>query len=213
MRLFFTLALVVLLSSCALTPVDTAHQGHTGQQGYPTASTDQTIRERMAAAERALSEARLTDAEIAYRELTESHPRLPDVWLHLGNVYARQSQLEAAIRVYNEGLVHRPADGRLWNNLAVVQLKQAIHTLEKSTRVLPAGDPYRARALSFHDALLTAGAAEQPVRTSPRNSTLSKTQRPPELRRRTVVGASSRQPPPAQQTAKAQCWELPQGCR
>jgi tetratricopeptide (TPR) repeat protein len=131
----------------------------------PAPRTDD-LRQQMATAERALREARLSDAEIAYRQLAEAHPRLPNVWLHLGNVYARQLQLEAAVRAYEEGLQHNPHDGRLWNNLALVQLKQAIQTLEASSRVLQPNDLYSERIRQLHEALLTAGTGPVAVADS-----------------------------------------------
>lgn len=106
-------------------------------------------------ADRALREARLTDAEVLYRRLTKTHPELPDVWLRLGNVYTRQGQLIAAVRIYKEGLKHSHDDARLWYNLAVARVKQAVRTLEAASRTLPPDSHYRPRIRKLHDALLS----------------------------------------------------------
>lgn len=114
--------------------------------------------DRLERADLALKEARLADAEQHYRQLTEEHPRLPDVWLRLGNIYVRQNQLQAAERVYLQGLRYRPKDARLWNNLALVHTKQAVQTLEASSQVLDADSPYLPRIRKFHRALLEVGS-------------------------------------------------------
>lgn len=145
------LSLYLALAGCAAAPRQPSTQGD--------------LRTRLERADQALREARLTDAEILYRELTLTHPQLPEVWLRLGNIYARQSQLEAAMRSYKDGMHYASADGRLWYNLALVELKQAIQTLETSSTVLPADSPYRARIQQLHDALLSVsggGAASEP---------------------------------------------------
>jgi predicted Zn-dependent protease len=117
------------------------------------------LRQRLEQADLALREARLDDAEILYRDLSASHPRLPEVWLQLGNIYARQAQLEAAMRAYKEGLQHHREDARLWHNLALIELRQSIRTLETASRVLPADDPQHARIERLHRSLLQAGRA------------------------------------------------------
>jgi len=124
-------------------------------------NTDNTLNlvTRLEEADRALREARLNDAEVMYRELIKSHPQVPEVYLRLGNIYTRQAQLEAAQQTYKEGLRYRPKDARLWNNLALVQLKQATRTLEASNVVLEPDDPYRPRLKRFHEALLLTGVS------------------------------------------------------
>lgn len=112
------------------------------------------VRTLLRKADQALRDARLTDAEVLYRELTETHPEMPEVWLRLGNVYTRKAQLEAAIRAYRDGLRYDRSDGRLWYNLAIAQLKQAANTLEASSAVLPVDSPYRPQIQALHQSLL-----------------------------------------------------------
>lgn len=118
------------------------------------------LRAQLDRADRALREARLLDAEILYRNLTREHPALPDVWLRLGNIYARQSQNLAAVRAYKEGLRYRPHDGRIWYNLAVVQLKQAVETLESASAVLPPDAAYLPRIRRLHRTMLSANTSD-----------------------------------------------------
>ena len=117
------------------------------------------LRVRLERADLALREARMIDAEVLYRELTETHPRLPEVWLQLGNIYTRQAQLEAAMRTYRGGLRYAQNDGRLWHNLALVELKQALLTLETANEVLPPDNVHAARIQQLHRSLIAAGNA------------------------------------------------------
>lgn len=147
MKQAFVIVLCLALGACVVAP-------------RPAGPVDTDLRAKLKQADRALREARLLDAEIFYRDLTQNHPTLPDVWLRLGNIYARQSQNAAAVRVYKEGLRYRRQDGRLWYNLAIVQLKQAVETLEAASRVLPVDGAYRPRIRILHRALLSANAPE-----------------------------------------------------
>lgn len=143
MKTALALLLMTLLAGCASTPPP---------QPAAAAAPVQT---QLQKADRALREARLTDAEVLYRSLIQTHPELPEVWLRLGNVYTRQGQLDAAVRIYNEGLQHSRNDGRLWYNLAIARVKQAVQTLEASSAELPPDSPYRPRIQQLHDALLS----------------------------------------------------------
>lgn len=136
-------------------------------QGPKPNPADQDLRTQLAQADRALREARLVDAEYHYRQLSQQHPRLPEVWLRLGNIYTRQAQFEAAMRAYRDGLQHRPDDGRLWHNLALVELKQAIHTLETASQVIPADSPWRGHIEHLHGSLLHGGAQQARARRHP----------------------------------------------
>ena len=115
------------------------------------------LKQQLERADLAMREARLTDAEALYRELAAAHPRLPEIWLQLGNIYARQSQVEAAVHSYKQGLGFTPADGRLWHNLALMELRQSIRTLETASELLPPASPERVRIQELHRALLRAG--------------------------------------------------------
>lgn len=143
----------VLAILCAMTT--TACSSH--PQREPARDERSSLRSKLDRADLALREARLTDAESLYRDLATSHPRLPEVWLQLGNIYARQSQLEAATYSYKQGLRFNPEDGRLWHNLALLELRQSIRTLETASELLPSASPQRTRIEDLHRALLLAG--------------------------------------------------------
>lgn len=137
-------ACLVLLGACAAQPRDR------------TDASEEVLRVKIERANDALREARLIDAEVLYRQLSVSHPGLPEVWLQLGNIYTRQAQLQAASRAYRDGLKYAREDGRLWHNLALVELKQAMQTLETASEVLPQDSPYREDIGRFHQNLLSA---------------------------------------------------------
>lgn len=147
MKVILLLAAALLLGAC------------TQRAGRVDHGSEAQLREQLASADLALREARLTDAEVLYRGLARSHPRLPEVWLQLGNIYARQAQLEAAMRSYKDGLQYNREDARLWHNLALIELRQAIHTLETASTVLPRDHPQLARLQQLHRSLLSAGQA------------------------------------------------------
>lgn len=144
---------ISLLLCCALA---------VGCTGMPTTTTDTsgvgTLADRLATADQALREARLLDAEIAYRQLSIEHPQLPDVWLRLGNIHVRQAQLDAAVHSYQQGLKRHPQDGRLWYNLALTRLRQSLDTLETASAVIAADAPHRASIQRFHHRLLQLAA-------------------------------------------------------
>tara|TARA_R110002020_G_scaffold424072_4_gene633229 strand:+ start:7456 stop:7920 length:465 start_codon:yes stop_codon:yes gene_type:complete len=124
--------------------------------------SDGKLREQLEKANTALQEARLMDAEVLYSNISSDHPELPDVWLKLGNIYARQGRNTAAIRTYNEGLKYQPDDGKIWYNLAVIQTKVAIETLEDASNVLEADNTYLPRIQLLHKSLLDVSRPVRP---------------------------------------------------
>lgn len=141
-------ACVLLLGACA---------------GTPAVEKASDFRQKLERADLALREARLDDAEVLYRELSISHPRLADVWLNLGNIYTRQSQVEAAVQTYKQGLRYASEDGRLWYNLSLAELKRSVQTLETASSMVPSDSPYQARIQALHRALLMSAGANRPA--------------------------------------------------
>jgi Tfp pilus assembly protein PilF len=150
--------LAALAITCAMATVACTSQ----PQREATLDQRSSLRSKLDRADLAIREARLTDAESLYRDLATSHPRLPEVWLQLGNIYARQSQLEAATYSYKQGLRFNPEDGRLWHNLALLELRQSIRTLETASELLPSASPQRTRIEDLHRALLLTGHEASP---------------------------------------------------
>ena len=64
-------------------------------------------------------------AEALYKGLARVAPNDPEVWLRLGNLYARTDNPEQAVEAYLRSLVLNGADPRAWYNLSVVRLRQA----------------------------------------------------------------------------------------
>jgi len=149
---------VALAIACSMTCASCSTQ----PRSEPVREEPSSLRSKLDRADLALREARLIDAESLYRDLATSHPRLPEVWLQLGNIYARQSQLEAATYSYKQGLRFSPEDGRLWHNLALLELRQSIKTLETASELLPSASPQRSRIEDLHRALMLAGHEAPP---------------------------------------------------
>jgi tetratricopeptide (TPR) repeat protein len=133
------LMLTALLAGCAA-------------EGTPR--IDYTLDEQMQRADQSYREARLEDAEVIYRQITQSHPELKEVWFRLGNIYTRENQLDAAVRAYERTLQLDSNDGRAWYNLSLVHVKQGLSTLETASQTLPADSPLRPRINALHDSLL-----------------------------------------------------------
>ncbi|MDQ7735560.1 tetratricopeptide repeat protein [Halomonas sp. SpR1] len=148
--------IVVFFTAWVLTGCAATHTQQTQQQG------DGKLRMQLEKANTALQEARLMDAEVLYSNISSGHPELPDVWLKLGNIYARQGRNAAAIRTYNEGLKYQPNDGKIWYNLAVIQTKVAIETLEDASNVLEADNTYLPRIQLLHESLLDVSRPTRP---------------------------------------------------
>lgn len=77
------------------------------------------------------SQGLFTEAEAEYLKMTKLYPKYYESYLKLGNIYTRTDQLDAAIRVYEIAAKLRPNNEKVWNNLALVRVKQAIKYLEE----------------------------------------------------------------------------------
>ncbi len=154
MKIIYLLFLTISISACVINPVE---------QAALDRESKQSLRNKLERADLALREARLTDAEVLYRDVSISNPDIPEVWLRLGNIYVRQGQHDAAVRVYKEGLRYDQEDARLWYNLSVVQIKQAVETLENANNVLAQDNPYRTRIQDLHQKLLDGYVSQSPA--------------------------------------------------
>jgi len=100
-------------------------------------NTTNTLSDRLTEANQAYHEARLSDAETLYLSISTSNPNYKESWLKLGNIYARQGRLVAAIQSYEKVLTLDQQDGRAWYNLAIVKLNQSREVLKKAEKTLP----------------------------------------------------------------------------
>lgn len=108
----------------------------TACSSIPKPQTDFSFSERLNVAEQAYTEARLTDAETLYLQLTQTNPEYKESWFKLGNIYARQGRYEASIRCYEKVLALDGQDGKTWFNLAVVKLNQSRQILQQAEQIL-----------------------------------------------------------------------------
>lgn len=63
-------------------------------------------------------------AEQLYMALSRQVPNDPEIWLRLGNLYARSHKPDAAADAYQRALAINGSDARTWYNLGVVRLRQ-----------------------------------------------------------------------------------------
>lgn len=63
-------------------------------------------------------------AEQLYMALSRQVPNDPEIWLRLGNLYARSHKPDAAADAYQRALSLTNSDARIWYNLGVVRLRQ-----------------------------------------------------------------------------------------
>jgi tetratricopeptide (TPR) repeat protein len=95
-----------------------------------------------------------TDAEKAYRALTQRIPAESENWFRLGNVYARLGRHYDAIALYREALVRDPKNSRAWHNLGVTQLRVATNTFEELQQHTDPSDPVAERARRVVDSVI-----------------------------------------------------------
>lgn len=110
--------------------------------------------EKLIEANKAYREARLGDAERLYREISEAHPSLVEVWVRLGNIYTRQGQYDAAVRAYETAIRYDPEEGRAWYNLSLVYLKKSTVILEQGQRTVGEDSPYLDDMRTLHRRLV-----------------------------------------------------------
>lgn len=116
--LFFGLFVLLLQTACVHSNV--ASQDLRGQK----------VSELNRKANYAFQHAMLERAEPLYREIVTRQPNNADAYFMLGNVYLRMGQLDAAITNYQAALEKAPNDARIWYNLYLATIQQAINALE-----------------------------------------------------------------------------------
>jgi predicted Zn-dependent protease len=95
-------------------------------------------------------------AEALYQGLARSAPNDPEIWLRLGNLYARSNQPDNAAEAYQRGLLLAPGDSRLWYNLGIIRQRQAHAALIQTYQLLGADDPAQARIQALIERLAPA---------------------------------------------------------
>lgn len=134
------LLLAALLGACA----------SNGVGSHPGAIT------RYEAASTAYESGELSTAETRYLELVKANPQYAEGWFKLGNIYVRTGQLVAAIRMYEKAAVINPEDGKVWNNLALARVKQAVATLDEGAQHVRSGSPEQAGVQELRKRIVAA---------------------------------------------------------
>jgi len=67
-------------------------------------------------------------------------------WYRLGNIYAYTNQPDDAVAAYHEALKYDQGNSDIWNNLGLVQLRQATQTFIDMVNHTDANDPLNTRA-------------------------------------------------------------------
>lgn len=91
---------------------------------------DEKLSELNRQAYQAFQNAMLERAEPLYRKIVERQPSNHDAYFMLGNIYLRLGQLDASVAHYQKALELKPTDSRIWYNLYLATIQQAINTLE-----------------------------------------------------------------------------------
>jgi cytochrome c-type biogenesis protein CcmH/NrfG len=135
MRSFVTcLALAALTAGCAL--LDTTARAIDGGGGE--------IEKMHREAQVALDNADDQRAETLYKALARQTPSDPEVWLRLGNLYARTDHPDQAVEAYMKSASLNDRDPRVWYNLGIVRMRQAWAALMRASVTSADKDPVHA---------------------------------------------------------------------
>lgn len=127
------LAVILLVSGCAQSPSNSpVDQG-------------ERLSELNRQAYHAFQNAMLERAEPLYRAIIERQPNNHDAYFMLGNIYTRMGHLDAAVNHYKKAIELSPEDPRIWYNLYLATIQQAIDALEQGLIRTPAGNAHHAQ--------------------------------------------------------------------
>lgn len=79
-------------------------------------------------------------AEGMFRQLISRDPSLVVAWCHLGHIGFRQHHYEAALNAYQQCLRYQPQQPDIWQNMAVIRLRQASELLIQGSAFFPPDD-------------------------------------------------------------------------
>jgi tetratricopeptide (TPR) repeat protein len=80
-------------------------------------------------------------AEQLYMALARQTPNDAEIWLRLGNLYARSHKPDAAADAYQRALAINGSDARVWYNLGVIRLRQGWMSLIQAYNFSDDRDP------------------------------------------------------------------------
>lgn len=113
------------------------------------------------AAALAYSNGELSQAETRYRQLVNAHPDYAEGWFKLGNIYVRTGQYDAAATMYKKAAQLNPEDAKVWNNLALANIKKAVAVLEEGAQHVQQGSPDQKGMLLLRDRIVQTVLVEK----------------------------------------------------
>jgi cytochrome c-type biogenesis protein CcmH/NrfG len=75
-------------------------------------------------------------AEGLWRQLLERDPTLVEGWCHLGHIDFRQHRYDSALTAYQKCLRYKPQQTDIWQNMAVIRLRQASELMIRGSAFL-----------------------------------------------------------------------------
>jgi tetratricopeptide (TPR) repeat protein len=97
-------------------------------------------------------------AEALYQGLSRAAPNDAEIWLRLGNLYARSDKADDAADAYQHALLLNPNDQRAWYNLGVIRQRQAHAAFIQANQFSDKDDPIHARTEALIEKLAPAKA-------------------------------------------------------
>jgi tetratricopeptide (TPR) repeat protein len=104
-------------------------------------------------------------AEKIYMGLARRTPNDPEIWLRLGNLYARSNRPDAAADAYQRVLSINSGESRAWYNLGIVRLRQGWAAMAQAHGAAEARGPIHQQSGEMLDHL-----AKTPGLPAPPNS-------------------------------------------
>jgi tetratricopeptide (TPR) repeat protein len=84
-------------------------------------------------------------AEMLLLGLLRAVPNDAEAWFYLGNLYARTSRPDEAVKAYQKSLMLNRSEPRAWHNLGVVRLRESWAAFIQAHDLAPADHPLHDR--------------------------------------------------------------------
>ena len=108
-----------------------------GCQSTAPQPTEMTFAPLLDNATKSYQQGDLQLAEGLFRQLIAHDPSLMIAWCHLGHIGFRQHRYEAAINAYQQCIRYQPQQPDIWQNMAVIKLREASELLIQGSAFLP----------------------------------------------------------------------------
>ncbi len=112
-------------------------------------------------------------AEQLYMGLARQTPNDPEIWLRLGNLYARSNRPDAAADAYQRALSINGSESRAWYNLGIVRLRQGWAAMAQAHGTAEARGPIHQQSGEMVDHL-----SRMPGLPAPPNAAVRKPETP-----------------------------------